>query len=135
MTHARSLLLAAAGAALFLGAGCAMSDGPARADAAPRQCFFVSQVNGFASDNERVVNLRVGVNDIYRAELFGPCSNVDWSQRIAIRARGGGSSVCSGHDAELIVPATSGRPQTCQLRSIRKLSDAEIAALPGRERP
>ena len=136
MTASRSLLAILGAAAALAGAGCAMSDGPGQnASAAPRQCFFVDQVNGFAAPSDRVVNLRVGVNDVYRAEIFGPCANVDWSQRIAIQARGGGSSVCSGHDADLIVPSSSGSPQRCMLRSVRRLSEAEVAGLSGRDRP
>ena len=117
-------------------AGCATET--TTADAAPgdvRQCFYTRDVSNYEAVSDSVVNLRVGVNDIYRAELFVPCQEVRFTEGLAIRHIGGGTSaVCSGLDAELIVPTSTG-PRTCALNSIRKLSAAEVAALPRRERP
>ncbi|MGA0606403.1 DUF6491 family protein [Phenylobacterium sp. VNQ135] len=105
------------------------------ADAAKpkRQCFWARQVNNFAAEGDRVVNVRVGVKDIYRMELFGTCPEIDWTQRIAIVSRGG-SSICSGLDADLIVPSSIG-PQRCTVRNIRKLTPEEVAALPPKAKP
>lgn len=107
-------------------AGCAPMTGPGTA--APRQCFFVSQVNGFEAEDERTVYVTVGVNDVYELAMAGPCPNVDWSQRIGIAPRGGGSSVCAGYDADLLVPQFSGEPYRCQVRAVRRLSEAEAEA-------
>lgn len=99
----------------------------------PRQCFWTRQVNSFASNDNRIVNLRVGVNDIYQLEMFGSCHEVDWSHEIAIRSRGS-SFVCAGHDAEIIAPSSLG-PQRCLVRSVRKLTPQEVEALPKGSRP
>lgn len=98
-----------------------------------RQCFWARNVNNFASNDEHIVNVKVGVRDVYQFEMFGRCPDVDWSHRVALVSRGS-SYICSGLDAELIVPSPIG-PQRCNVRNIRKLSPAEVAALPRRARP
>ena len=98
-----------------------------------RQCFWANQVNNFAAESDRVVNVRVGVRDIYRLEIFGTCPEIDWTQKIAIVSRGG-SSICSGLDAEIITPSSIG-PQRCTVRNVRKLTEAEVQALPPKAKP
>lgn len=124
-------------AALFtLGAvaACApTTPGPARA-AEGRECFFVHQVRSFASSDDRRVYVETGRDEVFELQTFG-CSNVDWSTSIGIRSTTGGSSVCSGLDAELIVPDLPGGRTTCPVTGVRRLSDAELAALPERDRP
>lgn len=100
---------------------------------AARQCFWASNVNNFASDDERVVNIRVGVRDVYQLEMLGRCPDVDWANSIAIRSRGS-NYICSGLDAELIAPSSIG-PQRCAVSKIRKLTAEETKALPKRARP
>ena len=98
-----------------------------------RQCFWTHQVTNFASSDNRIVNLRVGVKDIYQLEMFGRCNDVDWTQKIAVVSRGG-SNICSGLDAEIIAPSTLG-PQRCPVRTVRKLTVEEAKALPKGARP
>lgn len=99
-----------------------------------RQCFFVNEVRSFASSDDRVVYVDTGSNEVFELQTFG-CSNVDWSTSIGIRTTSGGSSICSGLDAELIVPDLPGGRSTCPVTSVRRLTDAEVAALPDRDRP
>lgn len=106
---------------------------PEAAAKAPRQCFWTRQITNFASDDPNVVHVRVGVKDVYRLEMFGPCLDVDWNNEIAVVSRGG-SNICSGLDAEIISPSQIG-PHRCPVREVRKLTAAEIAALPKRARP
>lgn len=126
-----------AAAALGVAAlGLAVPQGVAAEPAAAkpkRQCFWTSQVNNFAAQGDEVVNVRVGVKDVYRLEIFGTCPEIDWSQKIAVVSRGG-STICTGLDAELVVPSTIG-PQRCAVRNVRKLTPAEIAALPPKAKP
>ena len=98
-----------------------------------RQCFWTQQINGFAAADEKIVNVRVGVRDVYQFEMFGRCDDVDWANRIAVRSRGG-SHICEGIDAEIISPTTLG-PRRCPVKTVRKLTPAEVAALPKRSRP
>lgn len=126
LTLAAASLLSLASAA----AGTPEAPKPAKARG---QCFWTDQVNNFASSDDRIVNLRVGVKDIYQLEMFGRCQEVDWTQRIAIVSRGG-SSICTGLDAEIIAPTPIG-PQRCAVKTVRKLTPEEVKALPRRARP
>ena len=124
-------------AALSLGAtaACAPTTPGMAQTGAARECFFVQQVRSFASSDDRRVYVETGSNEVFELQTFG-CSNVDWSNSIGIRTTtGGGSSVCSGLDAELIVPDLPGGRTTCPVTGVRRLSDAELAALPERDRP
>ncbi|WP_296818626.1 DUF6491 family protein [Brevundimonas sp.] len=118
--------------ALFLATACAPTamDGPRQ----PRECFFASEVDSFASSENRVVYVRTSRDEVFRLDTFS-CGNVDWSQSIGIRPTGGGSSVCSGFDAELIVPDIGRGTTTCPVTGVRRLTDAEVAALNPRDLP
>ena len=132
----KSALVIAAGAGLL--ATGAAAPGYARSPEEPsakgaRQCFWARSVNNFASDDERVVNIRVGVKDVYRLEMMGRCPDVDWANSIAIRSRGS-NYICAGMDADLITPSSIG-PHRCPVSKIRKLTVEETKALPKRARP
>ena len=101
--------------------------------AAARQCFWAHSVNGFAASDEKLVNIRVGVKDIYQFEMFGRCDDVDWNHEIALVSRGG-SYICTGLDAEIISQTAIG-PRRCAVKTIHKLTPDEIKALPKRGRP
>ncbi|MBU1379019.1 MAG: hypothetical protein KKE02_07370 [Alphaproteobacteria bacterium] len=106
---------------------------PAAAAKPRSQCFWTRQVNSFASDDDSIVNVRVGVKDVYQMEMFGRCTDVDWNNSIALVSRGG-SQICTGMDAEIISPSPIG-PQRCPVSKIRKLTPDEIKALPKHARP
>jgi hypothetical protein len=97
------------------------------------QCFRAEQVNDFNAINDETVLVTVGANTTYQLGVLGTCPNIDWSQRIGIRSRTGGSWVCHGHDAEMIVPSASGI-ERCPVTSIRLLSPEEARALRSRPR-
>lgn len=124
--------LSAAGAAAL--ASCATAeagDGRAAAGATQgeRQCFRASQVRNYSAVDRDTVDVEISRNDVYRLELLGFCDDINWSTRIALRSRTG-SFICAGHDAEIVVPSQTG-PQRCTVTSIRRLSEAEIAARRG----
>jgi len=107
----------------------AASGAPAAAPAerpAPR-CFRAAEVNGFTSRGSDAVDVRVGANRHYRLSLGGPCPDVDWSLRVALRTTGGNSYICQGADAEIIVPSPSGT-QRCLVTDVRALTAEEVAA-------
>jgi hypothetical protein len=106
------------------------------AHAAPRshqQCFYARNVNGFTALSDRVVNVRVGVGDIYQFELMTPCPDLRWNEGMGLISRGS-DWICSGIDAEVVSHTPIG-PQRCPVSHIHKLTPAEIAALPKRARP
>jgi hypothetical protein len=65
--------------------------------------------------------------------MLGSCPQIDWAEKIGIRTRGS-EWICSGLDADLISPTSIG-PQRCAVRMMRKLTPAEVAALPPKSRP
>jgi hypothetical protein len=100
-----------------------------------KQCFYSRNVESFAAPDENTVNIRVSIKDYYQLTMFAPCRDVDWNQRIALVSKGG-SWICTGNglDAEIVTRSPIG-PQKCQVRAIRKLTPAEVAALPKRGKP
>lgn len=126
--RAAALALLVAGAAF---PATAETEAPGKSDG--RQCFWARNVTNFNAVDDRTVNIRVGVRDVYRMELLGPCPDIDWTQTIGIVSRGG-SWICSGLDAEIVTPSPIGR-QRCAVRDIRKLTPEEAAALPAKEKP
>ncbi|MFL5296827.1 MAG: DUF6491 family protein [Phenylobacterium sp.] len=98
------------------------------------QCFYTRMADGFAAPDEHTLNVRVGVRDVYQFEMFGPCLDMDWAQRVALVSRSG-SWICNGMDAEVISHATGLGRQRCMVRHMRKLTPEEIAALPKRAKP
>jgi hypothetical protein len=101
---------------------------------APRQCFNANNVNSFAPVDDTHVNLRVGVKEVYQLTLFAPCRDIDWTWSLGVRTRSGGSFICSGLDAEIIVPDRN-FPQRCLVSGIRRLSPDELKTAPSRQRP
>ena len=123
-----------AAAALLTAAAPVAAKSPLEPKPAARgQCFWAHRVNGFASNDDRVVNIRVGVRDVYQFEMLGRCQDLDWNHQIALVSRGS-SYICTGLDAEIISRTDIG-PQRCAVKNIHKLTPAEIAALPKRARP
>ncbi|WP_049758471.1 DUF6491 family protein [Phenylobacterium zucineum] len=120
-------------AVAVVGRVAAVTSAAAQQPISARQCFWSHQVNSFAAQGDRLVNLRVGVKDYFQLELMGPCPDVDWTQKIALVSRGG-STICSGLDAEIVTPSPIG-PQKCPVKSVRKLTPTEVAALPKGAKP
>ena len=116
-------------AALAIAASCAAYASAPEAAQAPgseRQCFFLSQVDGYhhvkgARDRIRV---STGPRDTYEFEVFGPCPYLDDAEIMGFDQAGGGT-ICSGLDVDLIVPTPNGLPQRCPVRMIRKLAPDE----------
>ncbi len=100
-----------------------------------KACFYSRDVSSWAAVDRSTVNIRVNINDIYQLKLLGDCPNVDWVNGIGLEHRGS-SWVCTGLDAELLVPQPGGGiPLRCPVVSIRKLSKDEASALPRKQHP
>ena len=107
--------------------------GSAELASGPRDCFFTRNVTGFSAPNDQTLYLRVGVRDVYEMALFAPCPEIDWTHQLGVVSRSG-SSVCRGSDATIISPGPLGT-QRCMVRAVRKLTPAEVEALPRGSRP
>jgi hypothetical protein len=109
--------------------GCAPQAGPqAAAASAPQQCFSAKSITSFHAVGDESVDVQVGTRRYYRLDLTGACTDLKWSNAVAVRTLGGSSWICQGVDAEIIVPSPSGT-QRCLVTGVRQLSDAEARAL------
>ncbi len=130
----KSLTIAAAAAVAML-AGCApYEEDPAYSAASAedgRDCFFLSQVNGFndapeGPNGEDRIYVSTGPSETYLFETFGACPDLNYSETIAFDQNGPGT-ICRGIDVDLIVPTSIG-PRRCPVSMIRKLTPEEEAA-------
>ncbi len=127
----KPLALTLTAAALLL-----LATGQATAETAkaPKACFSARNVSNFAVVDERTLNIRVGVRDVYQLDLLGICPDIESQNEIAITSRSS-SFVCSPFDATVVAQGPFGRSQRCAVRGIRKLTPEQVAALPSRDRP
>jgi Family of unknown function (DUF6491) len=125
-TMVRTAILALVTSALT---GCAAppAANPAIAQRSGGQCFLATQVNSFTPTKAGSVDVRAGASRYFRLDLGGGCPNVDWSMRVGIRSVGGGSWICEGYDAELIVPEP-GIGGRCPVSKVTAISKAQYLA-------
>lgn len=136
MSFKFALTVATAAGLLALGAaapGAARSPEEVTAARAKGQCFWAHRITNFASNDDKIINLRVGVHDVYQLEMMGRCPDVEWANGIAIKSRGS-NWICDGLDAEVIAPSPIG-PQRCVVSKVRKLTVEETKALAKHARP
>lgn len=122
--------------------GCAPTTGP---DATPggsaraeRRCFNVDQVQNYRQTTATQVNVRALGGDVYQLDAAGGCWDLDSAVRLAILPDGAGLAggrACVGDLVRLAVPGAPTDGGTCRARVTKRLTDAEIAALPSRQRP
>ncbi len=113
----------------FLIAGaafCLLATSALAAEPAKRACFRAQNVDGFDLIDDQTVEVTTSPRDVYRLTLFAPSPDIDWTQQIAIEARGG-SWICSGADATIVVPGVAGL-RRYPVTQVRKLSPEEVRA-------
>ena len=131
----RRTMAAAVGLLALNAAAPAWADAkPADAAKARNACFWTRNADGFAAVDEHTLNVRVGVRDVFQFEMFGSCQGMDWSNQIGLVSRSG-DQICAGMDAEVITHSPGSGRQRCMVRSVRKLTAEEVAALPKRAKP
>jgi hypothetical protein len=112
------------------------SFGAAAAGAPLAPCFFVSQWQGWKAASPTVIYLRVNLRDVYRADLSVGSPQLMWpgSYHLVSRVRGS-SSICGPLDLQLSLSDGRGFRQPLIVSSLTKLTPAEVAALPKKDRP
>jgi hypothetical protein len=101
----------------------------------PGQCFNVRTVNNrFTRVDNRTVNVGVDGKDVWRLRIIGPCGGIDWTLPATLKSRTGGSTICAAGDIDLYAPSPLG-PRICRVQAMRKLTPAEVSALPRNQRP
>lgn len=129
MIKSAAAVVALAGTTVVAACTQQQAPGPlAAARATGGQCFLARQVTGFSSATQDAVNIEVGVGRYYRLDLTGTCVNIDWSTGLILRTLGGGSWICNGADAEIIVPRQPGG--RCLVTGVHSITKAQYLARP-----
>lgn len=102
-----------------------------------RQCFTPSQVTNFRQGgDDRSIYLKVLNRDVFELRSGG-CTDLNFTNAIQIRQDLGDSSrICVGDTTQLISGSGSSLANIpCRARVERRLTEADIAAIPPRDRP
>lgn len=101
---------------------CTAAPNTAAAPQGSRACFWASEVTSFSDAGQDRALLKIGQRETWELTLSPGCPDVDWAMRIGIRSRGG-ERICSGANAELLVPNASGSGvQRCLVSNVRQLA-------------
>ena len=125
------LAAAAAAAALTVSAATAAPE-----HHAPNTCFASNNWTSWSSPGGgNVLLLRVGLHDIYRVELSAP-TRVRYTGDMHLVNRVHGSDwICSALDLNLTLADHNGFRQPLIATGLRKLTPAEVAAIPRKDLP
>ena len=135
MTLAKGLQLTLVLGALIAAPPLAAVAQPAHADSGKaEQCFLGANVDGFNAPDDHTVYLSANVHDVYRLDLMGSCTGLSFREGIGLERTPGSSWICSPLDATIIYN-DHGIHQRCPVTAIHKLTPAELAALPKKDRP
>lgn len=132
MSRTYPLLIAAVGAISM--SGCAPTPGAdiASSSASNRQCFSPEQGLNFRGNNQTIY-VRSGKEDVFELKTVESCPEIDFTLTIRFPQMLG--RYCTG-DTTPITMADGLTPRSiCQVQVVKKLTEAEIAALPSRDRP
>jgi hypothetical protein len=127
-----AFILVPLGATAALIAACAQQAAGAPVASGPtsgRECFNARSVSSFTPHGRDEIDIQAGARRYFRLTFAGVCENTNWARHVAVVSRSGGSFVCQGFDAELIVNQPGIGPQRCLVSTVRRLSDAEAHAL------
>jgi hypothetical protein len=122
-------------AAILASAGSADAAGPNNAKGS--QCFRSESYQDFRAVNDHAFNIRVNVNDYYRIELEGACPTLTDPDAVLITRVRGSDLICGPLDWDLRVRESGpgGIAVGCIVKSQRKLTPEEVAAIPPKEKP
>jgi len=130
-------ILTAAVAAAALSAGLFAAAAPSLAAPADRQCFRMSEMRGWkATPDSRGIYYRVGIRDVYYAELQDSCPMLR-SPNSHLVNKVTTDLICTPIEFDLRVSDnTPGFPAVpCLVKSFHKLTPEEAKALPPKLKP
>jgi hypothetical protein len=123
-------------AALLVAAGATAATAAAPDRAAGRPCFASNNWRGWTAPGDGdILYLRVGLKDVYRVDLT-PGSRVrKGADNFLINEVRGSNWICGPLDLDLQLSDHNGFRQGLIARAMRKLTPAEIAAIPRKDLP
>lgn len=134
MSRMFPLLLVAAGATAL--SACAPMTGtkPAETASSGRQCFYADQVDNFRGNNQTLY-VRARNKDVFELQTFGFCSDIDFAFGIAFLPNSGINRLCTGDLSRIVIAGGASPRAQCRVQVVKKMTEAEVAALPARDRP
>ena len=125
----------AALSAITLAAGVAGAE-PTKSRATRTPCFFITQWQGWKSPTPDVLYLGVNLHDVYKVELSGEVSELQWPDVHLISEVRGSDSICTALDLQLYVADEYGHFKVGLIpKTLTKLTPEEVAAIPKKYRP
>ena len=101
-----------------------------------KECFSVTQFENWRAGDNRTLYIRVRGNQFYRLDLRNECFPLDNPGARLISTFRGSNMICSPLDWDLRVsPGLHDTVVPCVVKSMRLLTPAEVAALPGKSKP
>jgi hypothetical protein len=101
-----------------------------------RACFASNTWQGWSAPGDsNVLYLRVGMHDIYRVELTAGTHVHRYADRFLVNRVRGSNWICSPLDLDLTLADHNGYREPLIARSLRKLTPAEVAAIPRKDLP
>ncbi len=100
------------------------------------ECFYSSEWQGWRAPDARTLYMRVNGRDIWKAEMSDDCSMLRGIGVHLVTRFHGTSTVCSPLDLDITVADdTSIGRETCIVKTLRKLTKEEAAAIPRKDQP
>ena len=134
------ILASVIGAAALTGAAAPRAASVQGADAAAStsakagQCFMRRDVRNHTVGDSKTLYLDINGRQVWKVQMSNSClASAVSSDPLIFRNDTGGQSVCKPIDLDITVSAAG--PSRCIVSSIRRLTDAEVAALPKKMRP
>ena len=127
-------------ATLSLFAACSVA-GAAAAQApqstARNQCWRSEDFQAFRPIDDRSFYIRVSINEYWRIEMQGTCPELQYPDARLITQVRGSNMICSALDWDLRVGqgGPGGFAVPCIVKSQTRLTAAEVAAIPKKQKP
>jgi hypothetical protein len=137
MTSTPNSIPALLAAAVFISAvatATAVAAAPERSS--PKACFASNSWDGWSAPGDGdVLYLRVQARDVYRVDLAPGSHASKGADRFLVNRIRGSNWICSPLDLNLTLSDHQGFREPLIARSLRKLTPAEVAAIPPKDRP
>ncbi len=125
----------AASLALTVGLTASFAEAQPSPSTARAQCFLSRDWSSWRpSPDSKAIYLRVGVSQVFRLDLAYACPTLQQSNARLITKLRGSSWICHPLDIDLQV-SDGFIPSPCMVKGLRRLTPAEVDALPKGSRP
>lgn len=113
-----------------------LPEGGGSASRTPRVCFNPDQIINFRQGDSQSIFVRARTSEVFEIRAYGYCPDLETANSIRISGVSGvPSRLCTGDTANVVPSASISSSVGCSARVDRRLTEAEIAALPDRQRP